>query len=102
MLRLGCREDGENIVNCWYSEATYLEAKLADGTVMRYDYMIPATWLKEVPSVGVLKFRYVSEKPSYIDTPFRRRLGEEALNWRTINLSELHEEDCTRPSYVNH
>merc|ERR1719161_114752 len=49
LLRIGCVEDGENMINCFYSEVNYLSAKLANDKEVRYDFLIPATWIKEIP-----------------------------------------------------
>eukprot|EP00746_Dinoflagellata_sp_MGD_P121423 gnl/MRDRNA2_/MRDRNA2_56604_c0_seq1.p1 gnl/MRDRNA2_/MRDRNA2_56604_c0~~gnl/MRDRNA2_/MRDRNA2_56604_c0_seq1.p1 ORF type:complete len:1993 (-),score=321.99 gnl/MRDRNA2_/MRDRNA2_56604_c0_seq1:67-6045(-) len=89
VLRLGCREDGENLIRCWYSEVNYLSAKALDGTVVEFDFLIPATWLKDMPRVGQLRFTYQSEKVEFIDMDARDGLGEKSLGWSNIDRDLL-------------
>lgn len=71
LVLLAAKEEGENMLDTRYSEASW-----ATG-----DFIIPATWLQQVPFQGVVSLRYVSEKEEYMLHEFRRGLGVEYLNW---------------------
>merc|ERR1719335_222174 len=87
ILKLGAKEEGDNIVKAWYDQVSYLSTKSADGTfTMTYDYYIPGTWLKQVPNVGTIRFEYMAEQ-RYLKAEFRRNLGEEFLNWGSISAA---------------
>lgn len=82
LLKLGAIEDGENIIMCRYSEATYLSstasvnAGSSDGSRMQlFSFMIPGTWLNNLPRVGTVVFEYVSELEEYILPKTREDLG---------------------------
>jgi hypothetical protein len=89
LLKLGCIEDGENMVNCYWTEVSYLSAKTLNQKEVKYDFLIPATWLKEIPPKGTLYVDYVSELPEYNDEVARYRLAEKFLGWGNISKQAL-------------
>lgn len=89
LLKLGVIEDGENMVNCYWTEVSYLSAKTLNQKEIKYDYLIPATWLKEVPQKGTLYVDYVSELAEYNLPDKRFQLGEKYLGWGNISKETL-------------
>jgi len=87
VLKLAAKEEGDNLIKCWYSEASYLSHTARDGTwKINYDYLIPATWLKQVPHIGTIRFEYVA-KQEFLEEDYRIELGEEYMSWG--------DQDCT-------
>merc|ERR1719456_2100044 len=86
LVKLGAKEEGENFTNAWYSEVSHLTGTGTTDAAkgMLYDYIVPATWLVEPPRIGTFKVTYTTEKPELVQANFRRKLGEEYLNWRPM------------------
>lgn len=78
MVILGIKEDGENLVEAFWSEAAaYTEGRF---------FMIPATWIQVIPPHGTMSFKYVSEKPEFANYKARLQLGIEYLSWSNLEV----------------
>lgn len=78
MLYLAVREEGENMLESFWSEAAaYTEGRF---------FLIPATWIQAVPEVGTMTFKYVSEKPEFANYNVRLQLGKEYLSWGNLEV----------------
>eukprot|EP00746_Dinoflagellata_sp_MGD_P164329 gnl/MRDRNA2_/MRDRNA2_92900_c0_seq1.p1 gnl/MRDRNA2_/MRDRNA2_92900_c0~~gnl/MRDRNA2_/MRDRNA2_92900_c0_seq1.p1 ORF type:complete len:1387 (+),score=271.12 gnl/MRDRNA2_/MRDRNA2_92900_c0_seq1:56-4216(+) len=78
MVILGAKEEGENLIETFWSEAAaYTEGRF---------FFIPATWIQAVPQIGNMTFKYVSEKPEYAMYNLRSQLGRDYLSWSNIEV----------------
>lgn len=74
LVLLAAIEDGENMIKCEYSECAFM-------TRQGYDFLVPVSWVKELPTEGTFTTTYVEEKPEYRLVNERRRLAEEICGW---------------------
>lgn len=77
---LGGKEEGENMMEIKYSEASFL--KSADAKLGEMgDYWIPSTWNTDIPPVGIIEFSYMSEE-RYILRKERLKGGQDFGGWK--------------------
>jgi len=60
------KEDGDNVVDCKYSGASFLKSSSAAIGEMG-DFWIPKTWFTEVPAEGIIEFTYVCDEKNVKD-----------------------------------
>lgn len=82
-LKLIVGEDKAHMGKCWYSEAAaYLTASAKDGSwSLQYDFLVPVTWLTQIPDIGTIRFEYQSAGPHCVNPKLRHKMGEQFLNW---------------------
>eukprot|EP00746_Dinoflagellata_sp_MGD_P089219 gnl/MRDRNA2_/MRDRNA2_35233_c0_seq1.p1 gnl/MRDRNA2_/MRDRNA2_35233_c0~~gnl/MRDRNA2_/MRDRNA2_35233_c0_seq1.p1 ORF type:complete len:1321 (+),score=185.20 gnl/MRDRNA2_/MRDRNA2_35233_c0_seq1:217-4179(+) len=73
LIFLAAREDGENMVKCFWSERNFL-------AVQGYDFIPPGDWLRDLPMKGTFCATYVEEKEEYRLLNERKKLAEQ-LCW---------------------
>lgn len=73
LIFLAAREDGENMIKCFWSERNFL-------AVQGYDFIPPGDWLRDLPMRGVFAATYVEEKEEFRLLNERKKLAEQ-LCW---------------------
>lgn len=74
LVILAAIEDGENMVRCSWTEKKNLMER-------GYDFVVPGTWLTEIPMVGTFKATYQSERPEYIEPQARQKCAIKYCGW---------------------
>jgi len=96
LTKMVAYEEDAHFTKCWYSEVSYLSAGGDKSTgegkwELAYDYMVPATWIQEVPKVGQIKFTYTTAGPGRKQVAVEKRmaLAEQYLNWSNCCPAEI-------------
>lgn len=96
LVKMVAYEEDAHLKKCWYSEVSYLSAggdkASGDGKwELAYDYLVPATWIQEVPKVGQIKFTYTTAGPGRKQVAAEKRmaLAEQYLNWFNCCPAEI-------------
>eukprot|EP00397_Hematodinium_sp_SG-2012_P001272 GEMP01001273.1.p1 GENE.GEMP01001273.1~~GEMP01001273.1.p1 ORF type:complete len:1723 (+),score=387.41 GEMP01001273.1:89-5257(+) len=79
-LQIATKEAGEHFCRTWYSEKP-ISITQASESAQLSDFVIPVTWLNELPTVGTIKFTYESEKENCILYDMRMEGAVKFGNW---------------------
>jgi hypothetical protein len=74
LILLTEKEPGTHFLKCTWSERAFLREQ-------GFDFMIPPSWNRSPPKVGVIEFHYITEKRDFKRPDARGDLAEELFGW---------------------
>jgi len=74
LILLTEKEPGTHFLKCTWSERAFLREQ-------GFDFMIPPSWNRSPPKVGVIEFHYITEKRDFRRLDARGDLAQELFGW---------------------